>query len=99
MAEDQESGLTERRTSVLIYGTKLFDTLIVFLKDFFEKDSFEKKKNSADDIKSIEITQHTKSKNHIYIGPRTPCAERSGSFGIVLPRSNDHVYICLFVNI
>ena len=39
-------------------GSKLVDTLIVFLKEFFEKDNFEKK--SADNDKSMENTQHAK---------------------------------------
>ena len=36
-------------------GSKLFDTLKVFLKDGFEKVHFEKK--SADDKKGLKITQ------------------------------------------
>ena len=39
--------------------TKLLDTLMVFLKDFFEKVDFKEK--SADDKKACKITQHAKS--------------------------------------
>ena len=39
-------------------GSKLFDTLIVFLKEFFEKNHFEKK--SVDDKSTSKITQHAK---------------------------------------
>ena len=41
-------------------GSKLYYTLMVFLKEFFEKDDFEKK--SAEDKKAYEITQNAKSK-------------------------------------
>ena len=40
-------------------GSKLFDILIVFLKDFFQKVNFEKK--TADDKKAGKITQHAMS--------------------------------------
>ena len=40
-------------------GSKLFDTLIEFLKEFFEKVDLEKK--SADGNKSMKITQYAKT--------------------------------------
>ena len=40
-------------------GSKLFDTLMVFLKDFFENGDFEK--ISKKDKKAWKITQHAKS--------------------------------------
>ena len=40
-------------------GFKLFDTLIVFMKEFFEKVDFEKK--SADDEKTCKIAQQGNS--------------------------------------
>ena len=42
-------------------GSKLYDTLRVFLKYFYEKLDFQKK--LADDKKAWKVTQHTKSKN------------------------------------
>ena len=46
------SGPTNRRAWS---GSKLFDILMVFLKEFFQKNNFEKK--SADDKKAWKITQ------------------------------------------
>ena len=45
-------------------GSRLFDTLKVLLKDFFEKVDFEKK--SADDKKhaGTELTNHSLTKMH-----------------------------------
>ena len=40
-------------------ASKLFDTLLVFLKEFFEKDDFEKK--SAVDKTHKKTTQYAKS--------------------------------------
>ena len=42
-------------------GSKLFDTQMVLLKDFFEKDDFEKK--SADDIKARKFFPGVKVNN------------------------------------
>ena len=39
-------------------GSKMFDILMVFLKDFFEK---KKKKKSTEDRKACKIIQHAKS--------------------------------------
>ena len=50
------SGPTNRRAWS---GSKLFDILIVFLKEFFWKINFEKK--SADDKKAWKITQYAMS--------------------------------------
>ena len=50
------SGPTERR---VWSGSKLFDTVVVVIKDFFEKTYFEKK--SADDNESMKSTQHANS--------------------------------------
>ena len=46
-------------------GSKLFDTLMVFLKDVFEKVNFNKK--STEDKKACKITQHAKS-NWSFLG-------------------------------
>ena len=40
-------------------GSKLFDTRMVFPKEYFEKVDFDK--NSADDKKSWKISQHANS--------------------------------------
>ena len=42
-------------------GSKLFDTLKVFLKVFFFEKVNLKKKKSTDDKKACKITQHAKS--------------------------------------
>ena len=50
------SGPTNRRAWS---GSKLFDILMVFLKEFFQKVNFEKK--TADDKKAWKITQNAMS--------------------------------------
>ena len=57
----QRSGQTTRPAWS---GSKLSDTLIVFLKDFFWKKNLEKK--NPDDKKADKITQHAKSERNGY---------------------------------
>ena len=78
------NGLVQYQESGPIYGFKLFDTLIVLLKDFFEKVNFEKKVSVRHE--SMDFTQHAKSKSHIYIGPRTP-----------YPNKQRHMPLCGFM--
>ena len=46
---------------LVLNGSKLFDKVMVFLKEFFEKGNFEKKK-IADDKRTCKIAEHAKTR-------------------------------------